>query len=80
MFSCEFCEICKNPFFAEHHRATAAYNSSINSSEGRIGKRNCVNYETKAKAYVMKQSPRGVREIVFLEISQNSQENTWACL
>ena len=23
MFSCEFCEICKNPFFTEHLRTTA---------------------------------------------------------
>ena len=37
----EFCEISKNTFFAEHHRATAPDYSSINSSEGRIGKPNC---------------------------------------
>ena len=24
MFSCEFCEICKNPFFTEHVWATAS--------------------------------------------------------
>ena len=36
-----------------------------------------VKYDTKAKAYVMKQV---FCEIVFLEISQNSQENTWGCL
>ena len=38
-FSCEICEICRN-FFAEHHRATASGYSSINGSEGRIGKLN----------------------------------------
>ena len=41
VFSCEFCEICKNTYFAEHHGKTASDFSSINSSEGRIGKRNC---------------------------------------
>ena len=41
VLSCEFCEICKNTFFAEHHQTTASDYSSINSSEGRIGKRNC---------------------------------------
>ena len=41
LFSCEFCEICKNVFFAEHHWTTASNYTSINSSEGRIGKRNC---------------------------------------
>ena len=39
VFSCEFCEICKNTFFAEHDRATASDYNSINSSERRIGKR-----------------------------------------
>ena len=51
MFSCEFCEICKNTFFAEHHRTTASYYSSINGNEGRIGKRNCKLWY-KIKAYV----------------------------
>ena len=32
------CEISKSNFFAEHHRTTASDYSSINSSEGRIGK------------------------------------------
>ena len=43
MFSCEFCKIRKNIFFAEHHQTTASDYSSINSisNEGRIGKRNC---------------------------------------
>ena len=56
VFSCEFCDICKSPFFAEHHRTTASYYSCINSSEGRIMYKT-VNYDTKSKA---KQSPRGV--------------------
>ena len=43
VFSCEFCKIRKNTFFAEHHQTTASDYSSINSisNEGRIGKRNC---------------------------------------
>ena len=41
VFSCEFCKICKNTFFAEQHRTTASDYSNINSSEGSIGKRNC---------------------------------------
>ena len=41
MFSYEFCKICKNTFFPEHDRTTASDFSSINSSEGRIVKRNC---------------------------------------
>ena len=34
MFSCEFCEICKNTFLAEQLRTTASDYSRINSSEG----------------------------------------------
>ena len=43
VFSCEFCKIRKNTFFAEHHQTTASDYSSISSisNEGRIGKRNC---------------------------------------
>ena len=41
VFSCEFWKICRNAFFAEHHQTTASDDSSINSSEGRIRKRNC---------------------------------------
>ena len=51
VFSCEFCEICKNFLLAEHHRTTASYYSSINGNEGRIGKRNCKLWY-KIKAYV----------------------------
>ena len=42
-FSCKFCKIRKNTFFAEHHQTTASDYSSISSisNEGRIGKRNC---------------------------------------
>ena len=39
--SCEFCEICKNIFFAEHNRTNASVSNNISSSEGRIGKWNC---------------------------------------
>ena len=41
VFSCEFCEICKSTLFAEQHQATASDYSSINRSEGSIGKLNC---------------------------------------
>ena len=42
LLSCEFCEIfCKNTFFPEQQRLTASDYSSINSSKGNIGKRNC---------------------------------------
>ena len=41
VFSCEFCQIFKNILFAEQHRTTAPDYSSINSSEGSIGKRIC---------------------------------------
>ena len=58
MFSGGFCKICKNFFIAEHHWTTASYYSSINSSEGELATET-MNYDTKAKAYVMKQSQRG---------------------
>ena len=32
VYSSEFCEICENIFFEEHHRTTASDYSSINSS------------------------------------------------
>ena len=43
VFSSEFCGIWKNTFFAEQHRTTASDYSSINSSEGCIGKQNYKN-------------------------------------
>ena len=51
VLSCEFCEICKNTFFAEHHQTTASYYSSIIGNEERISKRNCKLWY-KIKAYV----------------------------
>ena len=50
VFSCEFCEICKNTFFAEQHRTTASDYSSINSSE--VLANETVNYDT-TEAYVL---------------------------
>ena len=41
LFSCEFCEICKNTFLAEHHLMTASDYDSIKSSGWGIGKWNC---------------------------------------
>ena len=37
---CEFCEICSNIFYLEHHQATASDHSSINSSNRGIDKQN----------------------------------------
>ena len=47
-FSCEFYEIWKNTFFAEQHRTTASDYSSINSSEGCIGKQNYKKHDVKS--------------------------------
>ena len=41
VFSCEFRKICKNAVFAEQQWLTASDYSSVNSSEGSIGKGNC---------------------------------------
>ena len=38
VFSCEFWEISKNTFLAEHDQTTTSDYSSIKSSERRIGK------------------------------------------
>ena len=46
---CEFWEICKNTFFAEHHQTTASDYSRINRSEGELAGKT-VNYDTKIKA------------------------------
>ena len=51
-FFCEFCRTCKNIFFVEQHQTTASGYSSINSSEGGIGKRNC-KLNTQTKAYIL---------------------------
>ena len=66
VFSCEFCEICKNTLFLEQHRTTASDYSSINSSQGSIGKRNyklgyknlsiCINLSQKCEL-LKKRSP-----------------------
>ena len=52
LLSCQFCGICKKTFFAEQCWSTDSDYSSISSSEGTIGKRNC-NYDTQTKAYVL---------------------------
>ena len=51
VFSCEFCEICKNTFFAEHDQATASDYSSIKVVKGELANEN-LNYDSKTKAYV----------------------------
>ena len=52
VFSCEFCEICKNTFLAEQLRTTAFDYSSINSREVVLANQT-VNYDAKTKAYVL---------------------------
>ena len=59
VFSCGFCEFCKNTLFVEQHRTTASDYSSMNSSQGSISKRNyklgfknlsiCINLSQKCK-------------------------------
>ena len=52
VFSCEFCEIRKNTFSAEHDRMIASdCYSNIKSSERRICDKN-LNYNKKTKTYV----------------------------
>ena len=51
MFSCEFCKICKNTFFAENDRATVSDYSSINIVKGELANEN-LNYDRKTKGYV----------------------------
>ena len=51
LLSCEFCEICKNTFFAEHDRATVLDYSSIKVVKGELANEN-LNYDSKTKAYV----------------------------
>ena len=67
MFSCEFCEISKNTFFTEHLRVTA---SGYFYPMGKILDKHLWNTEAVAQRCSLKK--------VFLEISQNSQENTCA--
>ena len=72
VFSCEFCEICKNNFFAEQHRTTASDYSSINSSEGSIGKRT-VNYDTKA---LRKKPPNSKSSYSVRKLENTDQKKT----
>ena len=51
MFSCEFCEICKKTFFAEHDPATAFDYSSIKVVKEELANEN-LNYDRKTKACV----------------------------
>ena len=47
---CEFCEICSNIFYLEHHQATASDHSSINSSNRGIDKQTVTN-DAEIKTY-----------------------------
>ena len=68
VFSCEFCEICKNTFFAEHDLVTASDYSSVNGREGKIGKRNCKLW-TKIKAYL----PIRARSVSYIKKGRPGQ-------
>ena len=72
VFSCQFCGICKNTFFAEQHRTTDSHYSSINSIKGSIGKRNCklwyTNYQVSEA--VFRRPQLGVLKI-FLKFHRN---------
>ena len=46
MFSCEFCEVCKNNFFAEHHQTTIE----------------ALNYDGEIKAYRLEPEVQIVKE------------------
>ena len=48
-FLVNFAKFVRIPLFAELHQMTASDYSSINSSEGRIGKRNCELKKNKLK-------------------------------
>ena len=47
-----------NKFFEEHYQKTASDYSSINSSEGRIGKRNCKLWCKKKHMYQFELEPK----------------------
>ena len=72
MLFCEYCKIFKNTYFEKHLRMTAAHAFSFDS---------CAILEN--SIYVGFLVPEAVAQIrfvkkVFIEISQNSQENTCA--
>ena len=50
MFSHEFCEICKNTFFVEHHRSAASGVTIVVKGELT---NDTGNHDTKTKAYVL---------------------------
>ena len=74
MFSWEFCEIFKNIFFTEHLPATASELTRIVKRRSRnifiTPKENLVALEATSRGCFVKK--------VFLKISQNSQESTFA--
>ena len=52
VFSCEFCEICNNTFFAEQQRTTASDYCNIKVTKGVLGNET-VDYDAKTKAYLL---------------------------
>ena len=73
VFSCEFCEICKNTFFAEHHRTTDSYYSSTNGNESRIGKRNRKLIQIKAYVPIWAGSVSYQKRAVLVKFEQVSE-------
>ena len=51
VFPCEFYKICKNAFFAEHHRTTNSIIAVSIVAKGKLANET-VNYDTKTKAQV----------------------------
>ena len=68
MFSCEFCEVCKNNFFAEHHQTTIE----------------TLNYDREIKAYrlepevqVIKEGSQGKRTRSTRVFQEGVQNEVW---
>ena len=67
VFSCKFAAYFQNTFSSKHLRMAA----SVNLMKWK-------NWKEKFTMYLQKQPPEVFYEKIFLEISQNSQENTCA--
>ena len=81
MFPWEFCKICKNTLFAEHHRTTASYYSSINS-KGELAKWNCkLWYRTKAYVPIWARSVGYWKRADLVKFEQPSKHSSrWSRL
>ena len=80
VLSCEFCEICKNTFFAERHRTTVSYYSSFNGNEGRISKWNCkLWYKFKAFIPIWARSVSYQKRAALVKFEQVSEAVVHGC-